>query len=116
LKKEEFNKKLKTLFSKIGVKNLDLNSNEIFSYNNKIDYTISFKKRLSILFWIFITSSILQLVALSFNLATPEPKYFMTTFNGHVYEIPNPRKSLEEAVWVNKQIKGTKKILRSNYK
>jgi hypothetical protein len=115
LKKEEFNKKLKTLFSKVGVKTLDINSKDVFSYNNKVDYTVLFKKRLSIVFCIFVASFLLQLTAMISHFLTPDPKHFMTTFNGHIYEIAEPRSTIEEAVWVNKQIDGTKKILRSDY-
>jgi len=114
MKKEDFNKKLKTLFKQTGVKKIDLHSKEVFSYASPVNYISLFKKRVDIVVTLFSASLALQLIALFFYVTVPEPRYFMTTFNGHVYEIQSPRPSLEEAVKVNNAIEGSRKIITTN--
>lgn len=106
-----FDKRLKALFPKTGVKELDLNSKDVFSYNKKINYIIVFKKRVALFVSILITCVLLQIVSLIINYLSPEPRYFLTTFNGSLYKLEKPHISLENAVKINNQIDGSKKVI-----
>jgi hypothetical protein len=114
LKKEQFKKLLKVGFAKTGVKKLDTHSKEIFSYNDKKDFTVIFKRRVSLFASIFLATFFMQAVAIFFNETVPDPRYFITTYNGHVYEIPDPRGSINEAVYINKAIDGYKEVIKAD--
>ncbi len=113
MKKEVYNKRLKLLFKKTGVRKIDLHSKEVFSYATEKDYIKDYKKKMSFAVSMFTLSFILQIVALTNNYLVPEPRFFITTFNGHVYEISKPVGSLDGAVAINKKIEGRKRILSS---
>jgi hypothetical protein len=106
-----FSKKLKKLFKETKVKSLDTNSKDVFSYNDSVDYVVLYKKRLVLGAIMSFSSIFLIFIAFIMNTSVPSPRFFITTFNGHVYEIESPQGTAEGAIKINKSIEANKEII-----
>jgi len=114
--KKYIDDRMKSEFSKVEAKALDTDSKNSFSYNPKINWMSLFKSRMNLFFALVVTSLLFQLIAVLLTFLVPDPRYFITTYNGHVYEISNPQDSLEFAIKINKSITEDKKLIRAEVK